>query len=260
MTIDRHRAADTSTYVFKTDDYGRTWRSIGAGIPKSVFAYARVIREDPRRRGMLYLGTENSLYMTLDDGATWMPLQGNLPHAPIAWLTVQEDFDDLVVATWGRGIWILDHIAPLRQLTAAVTSAPAHLFEPRPAYLFTLRIPTTSESFAAEFDPPSHAGRDAPHGAAITYHLGAPASGEVRVTILDGKGVAVRTLAGTRLTGLNRLWWDLRTDVVPKPTTGPGGAQRRALPPFVAAGMYTVKLSVDGTELTTPLEVRPEPK
>ena len=139
MTVDRHRAADTATYVFKTEDYGKTWKSIGAGIPKSVFGYARVVREDPRRKGMLYLGTENSLYVSLDDGATWMPLQNNLPHAPIGWLTVQEDFDDLVVATWGRGFWIMDDIGPLRQLTPAVIGERAHLFDPRPAFLFALQ-------------------------------------------------------------------------------------------------------------------------
>ncbi len=113
ITVDRHRGPDNNTYVFETEDYGRTWKSIGSGIPKSVFAYARVVREDPRRKGMLYLGTENGLYVTVDDGGTWLPLQNNLPHSPIAWLTVQEDFDDLVVATWGRGFWIMDDIAPL---------------------------------------------------------------------------------------------------------------------------------------------------
>ena len=118
VTFDRHRAADTSTYVFKTEDYGRTWKSIGSGIPTSVFAYARVVREDPRRKGMLYLGTENSLHLTVDDGATWLPLQNNLPHSPIAWLTVQEDFDDLVVATWGRGV-----LDPRRHRAAATADA-----------------------------------------------------------------------------------------------------------------------------------------
>jgi photosystem II stability/assembly factor-like uncharacterized protein len=139
VTVDRHRATDTATYVFKTEDYGGTWKAIGSGIPKSVFAYARVVREDPRRSKMLYLGTENGLYVSFDDGAAWRPLQNNLPHTPIAWLVVQEDFDDLVVATWGRGIWILDDIAALQQLTPNVLTARAHLFDLRPAYLFILR-------------------------------------------------------------------------------------------------------------------------
>ena len=87
---------------------------------------------------MLYLGTENGLYVSVTDGSSWLPLQNNLPHTPIGWLTVQEDFDDLVVASWGRGFWILDDIGPVRQLTSSVLSSPAHLFDPRPAFLFTM--------------------------------------------------------------------------------------------------------------------------
>src|SRR5581483_4054460 len=210
ITIDRHRAADNSTYVFKTEDYGKTWKAIGGGIPKSVFAYARVVREDPRRKGMLYLGTENGLYVTVDDGGTWMSIQGNLPHTPIAWLTVQEEFDDLVVSAWGRGFWILDDIAPLQKMTPAILASRAHLFDPRPAYLFAPRHPTTSESFASEFDTPSTAGHNPPYGAGITYYLGSAPSGDVRLTIADEKGTTVRTLTGTKGAGLNRVWWDLR--------------------------------------------------
>jgi hypothetical protein len=254
--------------VFKTEDYGRTWKSIGSGIPKSVFGYARVVREDPRRKGMLYLGTENSLYVSMNDGATWMPLQNNLPHAPIAWLTVQEDFDDLVVATWGRGFWILDDIGPMRQLTPAVLNSRAHLFDPRPAFLFAFRDPTTSESFLTEYDPPSHVGRNPPYGASITYYLNTAASSEVRLTILDEKDTTVRTLTGTRASGLNRVWWDLRSTAratsaatnsnPPQPGTPGGGArQTNALVP---PGVYTVKLAVDGRDLTTKLTVRKDPE
>jgi len=263
VTIDRHRAADDATHVLKTDDYGVTWRSIGSGIPKSVFGYARVVREDPRRKGMLYLGTENALYLSLDDGGSWLPLQNNLPHTPIAWMTVQEEFDDLVVATWGRGFWVLDDIAPLRQLDATVSSERVHLFDPRPAYQFALRPPTTSESFAAEFDPPSNVGHNPPYGAAITYYLGAPASDSVHVTILDEKGGMVRTLAGPSAAGLDRVWWDLRAAAAPAVQAGRGGAGggggRGGAAPLVPPGVYTVRLSVDGRELTTKLTVWKDP-
>ncbi|HYU79089.1 MAG TPA: hypothetical protein VEK56_08885 [Vicinamibacterales bacterium] len=269
-TVDRHRAADNSTYVFKTEDYGRTWKSIGSGIPKSVFAYARVVREDPRRKGMLYLGTENGLYLSVDDGASWMPLQNNLPHSPIAWLTVQEDFDDLVVATWGRGFWILDDIGPLRQLTPAVLGSRAYLFDPRPAFLFAFRDPTTSESFLTEYDPPSHVGHNPPYGASITYYLSTPASSEARLTIRDEKNASIRTLTGTKASGLNRVWWDLRstarttttataTNGDPPQSEAPGGGQRQTNP-LVAPGVYTVTLAVDGRELTTKLTVRKDPE
>jgi hypothetical protein len=146
---------------------------------------------------MLYSGTENSLYLSVDDGATWMPLQNNLPHSPIAWLTVQEDFDDLVGATWGRGFGILDDIGPVRPLTSTVLGSRAHLFDPRPAFRFAFRDPTTSESFLTEYDPLSHVGRNPPYGASITYYLNTPASGEVRLTILDAKETTIRTLTGT---------------------------------------------------------------
>ncbi len=257
LTVDRHRAADTGTYVFKTDDYGRTWKALGAGIPKSVFAYARVVREDPRRRALLYLGTENAVYASFDDGATWMPLQNNLPHAPIAWLVVQEDFDDLVVATWGRGIWILDDISALQQLTPELLRRRAYLFDPRPAYLFVLRQPTTTESFATEFDPPSTAGHNPPYGAPITYYLDAPASGEVAVDVRDAKGTTVRRLSGTSHAGLNRLWWDLRAAKPATNTSGEAGDGEKH--PIVRPGTSTIALSYEGHELTTRLVVLADP-
>jgi photosystem II stability/assembly factor-like uncharacterized protein len=266
VTVDRHRAPDNTTYVFKTEDYGHTWRSIGSGIPKSVFAYARVVQEDPRRKGMLYLGTENGLYVTVDDGGTWLPLQNNLPHTPIAWLTVQEDFDDLVVATWGRGFWIMDDIEPLQQLTPAVLAERVHLFDPRPAYEFALREPTTSESFAAEFDPPSTSGHNPPYGASINYYLSSAASSGVSLTISDDKGKAIRTLTGPGAYGLNRVWWNLRpsgsadfTPVVTPGGRGGGGGGRGAANPLVKPGTYTVTLAAEGTELQSKLVVRKDP-
>jgi len=199
-----------------------------------------------------------------------MPLQNNLPHSPIAWLTVQEDFDDLVVATWGRGFWILDDIGPLRQLTPAVLGSRAYLFDPRPAFLFAFRDPTTSESFLTEYDPPSHVGHNPPYGASITYYLSTPASSEARLTIRDEKNASIRTLTGTKASGLNRVWWDLRstarttttataTNGDPPQSEAPGGGQRQTNP-LVAPGVYTVTLAVDGRELTTKLTVRKDPE
>ena len=105
-------------FVYKTADYGATWRAITAGIPTSMLSYVHWLEEDPVRRGLLYLGTENAIYVSFDDGDHWQPLQTNLPHAPVYGIVVQEHFNDLVIGTYGRGFWILDDITPLQQLDA----------------------------------------------------------------------------------------------------------------------------------------------
>ena len=137
VTVDLHQVNNRDPFVYKTTDYGRTWRSIAGDIPKSVHSYAHCVREDPVEEGLLYLGTENALYFSLDDGEHWLPLQSGLPHAPVHWLTIQEHFNDLVVATYGRGFWILDDITPLRQLTPRSAERRRRICStPRPAYRF----------------------------------------------------------------------------------------------------------------------------
>lgn len=261
ITIDRHRATDNATHVLETQDYGKTWKELGSSIPTTVFSYARVVREDPFKKGMLYLGTENGLYLSLDDGTSWMPLQNNLPHTPVAWMTVQPDFDDLVVADWGRGFWVLDDIGALRKLTPEVLSDRAHLFEPRTAYEFALRPPTTTESFASEFDPPSTVGHNPPYGADLTYYLSTPASDSARLTIVDAKGTTVRSMSGPANAGVQRVWWDLRGTpaAVTQAGRGGGGGGRGGANPQVPPGVYTVRLSVDGHESTAKLTVAKDP-
>ncbi|MBI4544829.1 MAG: sialidase, partial [Gemmatimonadetes bacterium] len=126
LTVDFHQMNNRDPFVYKTIDYGRTWKLITNGIPKSPLSYAHCVREDPVRRGLLYLGTESGLYVSFNDGESWQPLQRNLPHAPVYWIVVQEHFNDLVVATYGRGFWILDDLGPLQQLTPEVAAADAH--------------------------------------------------------------------------------------------------------------------------------------
>ena len=189
-----------------TRDNGKTWKLIASGIPKSMLSYAHCVREDPVRKGLLYAGTENALYVSFDDGANWLPLQNNLPHAPAYWMVIQEQFMDLVVATYGRGFWILDDITPLQQLTADVQNAGAHLFKPQPAYRF--RNITAPPAMSDD----QTAGQNPPYGASINYWLKAAPAGDVRIAIQDAGGRTIRTLPGTKEPGINRIWWDLRHD------------------------------------------------
>ena len=136
VAIDFHQVNIRDPYLYKTTDYGRTFRPITNGIPKSMLSYTKVICEDPVRRGLLYAGTENAIYVSFDGGENWQPLQGNLPAAPVSWITVQEHFNDLVISTYGRGFWIMDDIGPLQQMTPQVLASDAHLFALQPAYRF----------------------------------------------------------------------------------------------------------------------------
>lgn len=269
ITVDFHQVNNRDPYVYKTTDYGKTWRLITNGIPKSPLSYAHCIREDPVREGLLYLGTENALYVSFDDGENWQPLQMNLPHAPVYWLVVQEHFNDLVVATYGRGFWILDDITPLQHLTPQVLAAEAHLFAPRPAYRFH---PITPPMMMSN-DPT--AGQNPPYGASINYYLKSAPSGDVTIRILDAKGQLVRTLQGTKQAGLNRVWWDLRTELskeirlrtspayAPEIRVGPEGwrplPEGGRLSVLVPPGTYTVELTVGGQKFTQPLVVKKDP-
>jgi len=268
LTVDFHQVNNRDPFIYKTSDYGRTWKSITNGIPRSALSFAKVITEDPKRRGMLYVGTENAIYVSFDDGESWQPLQNNLPHAPVSGIVVQEHFDDLVISTYGRGFWILDDLAGLRGLTPEVLNANVHLFAPRAAYRFR---PITAPS--TTYDDPT-VGTDPEYGASINYHLKAPVAGRVTVTIADAQGQVLRTLTAPNAAGLNRVHWDLRHEpstevrlrtspmyaphIVPGPDgrVAPGTGRLSILAP---PGRYTVKLSAGGVEQSHPLEVRKDP-
>ncbi len=203
LAVDGHQANNRDPWVYKTADYGKTWRLITSGLEKTPLSYAHVVREDPVRKGLLYLGLENGLFVSFDDGEHWQPLQTNLPHAPVYEIMVQEHFHDLVVATYGRGIWILDDVTPLEQLTPEVAAKPVHLFTQRPAYRFRL----VEAPYAALYDPVE--GKNPPYGADINYWLGADVPDSVTLTIADVGGAAVRTLKGPGTKGLHRVMWNL---------------------------------------------------
>ena len=291
LSVDLHQENNRDPYVYKTADYGKTWTLISATIPKGVLSYAHCVREDPARKGMLYVGTENAVYFSIDDGKNWTPLQSFLPHAPAHWLAVQEHFGDLAVATYGRGFWILDDLSPLRQLTAEVLNSDAYLFAPRPAYRF--RDVEGPESYPND---PS-AGTNPPYGASINYYLKAEPKEEVTIRIVDESRRTVRTLRNEtqedvepdpyrdedpkpfkmpKDVGINRVWWDLRFDKTPliklrtevlghdhvKP--GPDGWRRfpggsRSAGPLVPPGTYTVILAVGSKEFSQKLVVKKDP-
>jgi len=263
-----------------------------------MLSYAHCVREDPVRKGLLYLGTEGGLYVSFDDGKNWQPLQSGLPHAPVYWLTVQERFHDLVVATYGRGFWILDDITPLEQFTSEVGAAKAHLFAPRDAY----RFKEVAQPGAVEYDPST--GKNPPYGASINFYLKSNLGEKdvAKLIITDASGKKVREIECRApkpgasevekpreeeefadvepppcLTkaGINRVWWDLRSDrtteirlrttplYAPDVPFGPEGWRK---PPAVVRmaglalpGTYTVTLNVGEEKFTQKLTVLKDP-
>jgi hypothetical protein len=268
VAVDAHQLGDFRPHLWVTDDYGASWRRIVEGIPQGPLSFTHVLREDPVRPGLLYAGTENGLWVSLDDGGSWSSFQGNLPPAPVHWLEVQPRFNDLVVATYGRGFWIADDITPLQRVEAADRTGPV-LFPPRPAWRW---VPTESP-FSQPDDPA--AGDSGPGGALLTFRL--PTAAEaVAIEILDEEGTLVTRLSGLpTAAGTHRVEWDLRHTAsrAPRIRTAPlehahvtlgedgwrsppdGGRVRPAAVP----GRYAVRLSVDGVDRTAPLELRADP-
>lgn len=268
VAMDGHQVNIRDPHVYRTRDFGRTWERIVNGIPVSMLSYTKIIIEDPVRRGLLYLGTENAIYVSFDDGDHWQPLQNDLPHAPVSGIVVQEHFNDLVISTYGRGFFIMDDIGPLQQLTPEVMASPSYLFTLRDAYRFR---PITPPS--VPYDDPTM-GEDPQYGASINYWLKEPARSAPRVEILDASGEVVRTLRGTNRAGVNRIHWDLEDEasmpvsLLTRPMyaehirVGPegraaGGVGRISI--LMPPGTYTVRLTVDGAPHTRPLKVLKDP-
>jgi len=273
ISLDLHQVNIRDPYIYKTADYGKTWKLLSATIPKSELSYVHCVREDPVRKGLLYAGTENALYASFNDGTNWIPLQTNLPHAPVHWLALQSHFNDLVVGTYGRGFWIMDDVTPLQQLTADILKSDAYLFAPRPAYRFLRKVGT----WASSSQPNDQcAGENPPYGASINYYLKADVKNDPKIDILDEKGQLLRSLNGPKKAGLNRLWWDLRYEKTKEPrlrtspvghphiTVGPEGwrplGRGGASGPLAVPGTYTVKFTAEGKEFTQKLTVRKDPR
>ena len=267
VAIDGHQMNVRDPYVYRTRDYGESFEKITDGIPPSMLSYTKIVIEDTKRQGLLYVGTENAIYVSFDDGDNWQPLQNNLPAAPVSGIVIQEHFNDLVVGTYGRGFWIFDDLAPLQQLTPEVMASGSHLFAPRDAYRFRSITPPS-----VPYDDPT-VGVDPEYGAYLNYWLAAPADETPTVEIVDGTGAVVRTLEGSNNAGVNRIYWDLRDEpndpimlytspmyaehiVVGEEGRPAGGARISILMP---PGQYTVRLNVDGATHEQPLTVIKDP-
>ncbi len=256
LAANRYQKADRAPYVFRTDDYGATWTAITGGLPADDFA--RVIREDTVRPGLLYLGTEQGLYVSHDDGGSWQSLRLNLPVTPVHGIVVQGN--DLVIGTHGRAFWVLDDIAALRQLEPAVTAKALHVFTPGAA---TRRLET---------------------GVPIDYLLKAEAKA-VTIEILDPQGQVVRTVKSeapkgdasargggddedgpgppparvTTKAGMNRFSWDMRVQAA-RDFPGLIMWAGRVAGPLVVPGRYQARVTADGQTQTVPFDVKPDPR
>jgi len=254
VAFDGHRNDDYATYIYRTTDFGDTWTSIRANLPASE--PVRVIREDTKNRNLLFLGTEFAAYVSIDGGGDWTRLMQNLPTVPVADMIVHPRDPDLLAATHGRSLYIVD-ISPLQQLTETVLSSDAHLFNPRPAVAFNYKVFSDDQFLANK----RFVAENPEYGAAIYYYLKEAATADVKLTILDQKGTVLRELAGSKDRGINRIQWDLR---YPTPQTDgaaqPGGGFNGPLVgPLVDPGQYTARLTIGDKQQTVSISVEPDP-
>ncbi len=283
LSVSRFRVDDLHPFIYRSRDAGKSWQPIGAGLPED--APVNAVREDPLRRGLLYAATEHAVWVSFDDGDHWDSLQGNLPHTSMRDLAVQGA--DLVVATHGRGFWVLDDITRLRALSEAKLREP-FLLAPAPAY--RLQRSTWSDTPIAPDEPTA---ANPPAGAVLEYYLPHEAKGVVVLEVLDAAGAVVRRYASddrvglgaaelarqlippywveephalARSAGMHRFVWDLR---YPAPLAASHGYPISAVPhatprepfgPVAAPGNYRVRLTVDGRHFEVPLSLRPDPR
>ena len=280
--VDRHRLDDARPYVYVTHDFGATWREASTGLPPD--GYLNVVRQDPERSGLLYAGSSRGVFVSFDDGAQWGSLQLDFPTTGVNDLHVHGN--DLIAATQGRGIWVLDDVSPLRQLTAEVRSAEVALFRPATAYRLS---PNQNRDTPLPVDEPR--AENPPTGAVIDYRLARETREPVVLEFLDAKGEVVRSFRSDRAeerphaeayfpddwipgpaplparAGHNRFVWNLRE---PRPRASEyeyamaavPGVDTPALPQglFVLPGTYEVRLTVDGKAHTQPLTVLADPR
>ena len=269
VTYDAHELDNRHPYVYKTADYGKSWTKIANGLPED--APAHVVREDPNQRGLLVLGTDTGLYYSQDGGERWKPLKSNFPTVPAYDLKFVKDRRDLVVATHGRGIFILDNIRPIEELTPRIEASEFHLFSPGPGTLLHLwrGIPGgESHGYSAP---------NAPEGGVIDYFLKSEIEVKreqrearetpVKIVITDSQGNPVATQYGPSKAGVNRFVWNMRYDGPerlrferePEPGAEVSSPFDRRRGPAVLAGTYHVAVTVNGHTEQGSVSVNPDP-
>ncbi|MFO0843534.1 MAG: hypothetical protein U0797_14215 [Gemmataceae bacterium] len=272
VVTDGHRIDDRKPYLFVTRDGGATWASLTAKMPAD--GYLQVVREDPKKKGMLYVGSERGVLFSTDDGATWRQLKLNLPPVRVTDLKVKED--DLVVGTNGRSIWVLDDLAPLRTPEADWKDKDAHLFAARPAY----RYRTSSGPRSGQ---PMASGENPTRGASIHYFLKSKPKDDVTLEVLDPSGNVVRKLTSKKKKdddgdvgdysgdddkevtlptdpGLHRVHWDLLLEGAEKIKNARVDTGDPKPGPMAQPGEYTLRLTVAGKPHTAKLTLRPDPR
>ncbi len=271
VAVDRHENDDMHPYIFKTGDYGKTWAKITNGIPDNTFV--RAVREDPKKRGLLYAGTETGVFVSFDDGANWRSMQLNLPTTPVHDLIVKNG--DLVLATHGRSFWILDDISPLRQFTDDVAKQDLHLYAPATAY----RMQNPDQD---DIPKPVLVGQNPPAGAVFYYFLKDKPKGGTTVEILDSSQKAIRKYSSEKTeeldeplnpddkkpekqikpeAGLNRVVWDMYYQGADRvPDYYVYEYKDGLMGPLALPGKYEVRVTANGKSETAPFEVKLDPR
>lgn len=277
--VNRIRCDDMQPYAYKTHDGGKTWQRITNGLPANE--PINVVREDPKRKGLLYAGSENAVYVSFDDGEHWQSLRLNMPATSIRDLVIKDD--DLVLGTHGRGFWIMDDITPLRQISANLATEKALLYKPQTA--IRVRWNMNTDTPIPQEEP---GGQNPPDGAIINYYLAEKAQGEVTLEIVDAAGKSVRKYSSldkpyeipevniplywirpqqilSAEAGSHRFLWDMHYTPIDEPVSFPMTAiYQNTAPeknsPWVMPGTYTVKLTVNGKTITQPLTVKMDPR
>jgi hypothetical protein len=258
VTFDGHRGDDFKPYVFFTPDFGATWKNVTGNLPAG--GTVSVVREHPKNPAVLFAGTEMALWVSFNRGGSWVRIKSGLPTIPVDDILIHPNGNDLILATHGRSVWILDNISALSGMTEAVAAKPIHLFENATGIQWRIA------AVGAENGHKVFNGPNPPEGAALQYWL-KDAAGEkdtVTLTISDSKGEKVRDIVGTKTAGVNRVMWDLRHTPPPAPEAGGSGGGGLGGPPrgaLVPPGVYTVKVTAGAnTSDAQPITVEEDPR